>query len=281
VSTDHRVEYDLAAVAAEQLRAAGFGDAVAAIQTGSGIPMPELEGARSLPWEDIEGFPTATAPGHRGVLHHGRLRGVPVIVLQGRLHLYEGHDAAQVVRPVRALGLLGVRNLLLTNATGGVAELLRVGDVVRITDHVNLMGVDPLCGIHDPRFGDRFVVTAGRSHDAHLGRLADEVSGELGTELLEGVYGALQGPCFETPAEVRRLRALGIDVCGMSTVPEVLAATQLGMRVLVLSLVANPAGVVAEGATAEEEVLAVAAATGGPLLAILAGVVAHLGQETA
>jgi len=273
---DHRREYDLAAAAAEHLREAGFGDAVIAVQTGSGIPMPALDDATTLRWGEIPGFPDATAPGHAGALHLGRVRGVPVIVMQGRLHAYEGHSPVEIVRPVRALGLLGVRNLVLTNATGGVREDWGAGTVVRIRDHINLMGFDPLCGKHDPRFGDRFPVTAGRAHDAQLASLADAVAQRLGTTLEVGVYGGVTGPSFETPAEVARMRLYGVDVVGMSTVPEVLAANQMGLRTLVLSLVANPAGVVSEGATAEEEVLEVAGRTGRALMDIVEGVIEGL-----
>lgn len=279
VPTDHRSEFDLARGAADRLAAEGFGGAVAAIQTGSGIPAPRLAERRTLEWSQIEGMPRSTAPGHRGALHHGLLHGVAVLVLEGRLHLYEGHAPAEVIRPVRAVGLLGVRNLLLTNASGGVRPGLGAGDVVRIVDHVNLTGVDPLVGIHDPRFGERFPVTAGKSHDTGLGALAVEAAVELGIALHEGVYAAVTGPCFETPAEVRRLRTLGVDVVGMSTVPEVLAATQLGMRVLALSLVANPAGVVAEGATAEREVLEVGAATGDRVTRLIGAIVQRLAAQ--
>ena len=158
MTIDHREEYELASAAAARLRDEGFGDAVAAIQTGSGIPVPDLGGARSLTWTDIAGMPSATAPGHRGAVHHGTLAGAPVLVLEGRLHTYEGHCPAHVIRPVRAVGLAGAGCLILTNATGGVREGLAAGDLVRIVDHVNLMGVDPLAGPHDPRFGARFPV---------------------------------------------------------------------------------------------------------------------------
>lgn len=277
---DHRSEYDLAAAAAVRLREAGFGDAAVAIQTGSGIAPPDLASRRTLAWTDIPGFPRATAPGHRGAIHHGLCRGVPVLVLEGRLHLYEGHAPAEVIRPIRAVGLAGVRSVILTNAAGGVRESLRAGDVVRVTDHINLQRSDPLAGVNDPRFGDRFVVTAGRAHDRTLGRFAAEAARELGIALADGVYAAVPGPSFESPAEVRMLRAIGADVVGMSTVPEVLAATQLGLRVLVLSLVANPAGVVKDDATAEAEVLAVGASHGGALTRIVEGVVARIGTET-
>ncbi len=278
MAVDQRLEYELIASAVHELRVRGFGEAVAAIQTGSGIDAPELEEPRSIAWSDLPGFPPATAPGHAGMLHCGRLRGVPVLVLDGRFHLYEGHTPAEVVRPVRAIGLLGVGNLILTNATGGLREDLCAGDVVRVTDHLNLMGCDPLEGIHDDRFGDRFVVTAGRSHDPHLAELADAAARDAEVDLATGVYAGLRGPTFESPAEVRMLRGLGADVCGMSTVPEVLAAAQFGLAVLVLSLVANPAGQVAEGARAEDEVLAVGAQSGARLMRVVEGVVERLGS---
>jgi purine-nucleoside phosphorylase len=279
VTVDHRAEYDLCAAAAARLRDAGFAGAAVAIQTGSGLRPPELQSRRTLDWAEIPGFPRPTAPGHRGAIHHGLCRGVPVIVMEGRVHLYEGHAPADVIRPIRSVGLLGVRRAVLTNAAGGVRPGLRAGDVVRMADHLNLLNVDPLAGAHDPRFGDRFVVLAGRSHDATLGRYAAEAAAEIGATLHEGVYAALPGPTFETPAEVRMLRALGVDVSGMSTVPEILAATQLGMRVLGLSFVANPSGVVQEGATAEDEVLATAASLGAVVTKIVEGVVARIGRE--
>lgn len=272
---DHRLEYDLVAGIAHELRVRGFDGADVAIQTGSGIAPPRLESTRVMHWDDLP-VPRSSAPGHEGTLLHGKLGERTVLVLEGRLHLYEGHAPAEVIRPVRALGLLGVKNLILTNATGGVREDLVAGDVVRVTDHVNLMGVDPLSGPPDERFGERFVVTAGRSHDPELAKLADQAAAEAGIEMSTGVYAGVHGPSFETPAEVRRLRALGADVCGMSTVPEILAATQLGMRILVLSLVANAAGVVADGASAAEEVLEVGLQTGERLMRVVEGVVKRL-----
>jgi purine-nucleoside phosphorylase len=278
--TDHRDEYELASSAAKRLKEIGFADALVAIQTGSGIAAPALEGRTTLAWSEIPGFPQATAPGHRGLLHHGRIYGVPVVVLEGRLHLYEGHAPAEVVRPIRALALAGVRRAILTNASGGIREDLTAGDVVRVTDHINLMRADPLTGIHDPRFGDRFTVTAGTAHDATLGRYAEVAAKAAGVRLYQGVYAAVAGPSFETPAEVRMLRALGADIVGMSTVPEVLAAAQMRMRVLVLSLVANPAGLVKPDATAESEVLAVGASRGVSLLRVVEGVVTRIGKES-
>lgn len=272
---DHREEYDLCSRAAGHLRAEGFGDAVAAVQLGSGIQPPDLVDRRTLTFDEL-GLPTATAPGHVGAVHHGRLHDRPVLVLAGRLHGYEGHEPAHVVRPIRAVGLAGVRHLVLTNASGGVREGWPAGTIVRVTDHVNLTGRDPLTGIHDPRFGDRFVVTAGRAHDPELGRIAHRVAERQGTPLVDGVYGGVHGPSFETTAEVRRLRTIGVDCCGMSTVPEVLAATQLGLRTLVLSFVANPAGEVSGDMTAEEEVLHVARTRGDALRKLVEGIVAEL-----
>jgi purine-nucleoside phosphorylase len=280
VPNDQRPEFELASRAARRLADAGFGDAVALVQTGSGLAAPDLADVVTLPWSEIDGFPRATAPGHRGALHHGTWHGVPVLVLEGRLHLYEGHEPAHVVRPLRAIGLLGVRIAILTNAAGGVRPGLVAGSVVRVSDHLNLMRVDPLSGAYDARFGERFVVTAGRCHDAALGVSAHEVARTRSIELTDGVYAALPGPSFETPAEVAMLRTLGADVVGMSTVPEVLAATQLGMRTLVLSLVANPAGQVTTDATAEDEVLEVGRTHGARLMEVVAGVVERLGRES-
>jgi purine-nucleoside phosphorylase len=274
---DHRAEHDLAAAAAARMRAEGFGDARVVIQTGSGIPAPELTARRTLPWTAIDGFPRATAPGHRGALHHGLCRGVPTLVLEGRLHHYEGHLPAHVIRPIRAVGLLGVRIAVLTNASGGVRTDLRAGDVLRVTDHLSFLGFDPLAGLHDPRLGDRFVVTRGRAHDPQLGALADEAAAALGMPLPRGVYAANHGPSFESAAQVGFLRTAGADVVGMSTVPELLAATQLGMRTLVLSLVANPAGAVEDGVTAEAEVLQVARGAGPKLARLLEEIVARIG----
>ena len=278
---DHRAEYDLASAAASRLRAEGFGGAAAVIQTGSGIPLPDLAERRTLLWADIDGFPRATAPGHRGALHHGLCRGVPVLVLEGRLHAYEGHEPAHIVRPIRALGLLGVGTAILTNASGGIRAGLRAGDIVQVRDHVNLMGFDPLTGTHDPRFGDRFVVLAGRAYDPGLGALAAQAARDLGIPLAQGVYAGVHGPSFETEAQVRFLRTIGADVVGMSTVPEVTAASQLHMRTLVFSLVANPAGVVQPGLTAEAEVLAEGQRSGTPLMRLIQEVVARLGAGAA
>ncbi|MCG3135588.1 MAG: Purine nucleoside phosphorylase 1 [Planctomycetes bacterium] len=277
-ATDPRQEYDLASAAAERLRAEGFGGAVAAVQTGSGIPVPALEGARRIEWSDVPGMPRATAPGHRGAFVFGTCRGAPTLVIEGRLHVYEGHAPGAVIRPVRVAGLLGVRRLVLTNATGGVRQDLRAGDLLRVTDHVNLSGCDALTGPHDPRWGDRFVVLAGRTYDARLAATADRAAAALGIPLATGVYGGVHGPTFETPAQVRAFRSMGIDVVGMSTVPEVTAAAQLGMRTLVLSLVANPAGVVADGKTAESEVLEEGHRSGARVTSVVEGVLGAIAQ---
>ncbi len=274
---DHRAEYDLVSGTAAHLREAGYGTAVVAIQTGSGIPLPKLGDATSLSFGDVPGIAEATAPGHRGRMHHGLLSGVPVLLLEGRLHAYEGHEPAEVIRLVRAVGLLGVRRLILTNSCGGVREGMPAGTIVRVTDHINLLGFDPLRGVHDERWGPRFPVTAGRAYDPALGMLASDAAADLGMPLEEGVYAAQHGPSFETAAEVRRLRALGVDVTGMSTVPEVLAAAQMGLQTLVLSLVVNPAGEVAAGKTAEEEVVEVAGARSADLLRLITGIVERIG----
>jgi purine-nucleoside phosphorylase len=276
---DHRAEHDLARAAAERLRAEGFGGAKVVVQTGSGIAAPDLAGRRTLAWTDVPGMPHATAPGHRGAFHHGLCRGVPTLVLEGRLHVYEGHEPAHVVRPIRAAALLGVPCAVLTNASGGVRPGLRAGDIVRVRDHINLMGFDPLTGVHDPRLGERFVVLAGRAHDPALHQIATTAAAALGLPLADGVYAAVHGPSFETGAQVRFLRTIGADLVGMSTVPEVIALTQFGVRTLVLSMVANPAGEVAAGQTAEAEVLDAGKTHGARLTRLLEEIVARIGAE--
>ena len=276
--TDHRLEFEFASAAVDRLRREGFDQAVAFVQTGSGIPLPALSDRQSLAWSEIDGMPRATAPGHRGAFHFGICRGAPLLVVEGRLHGYEGYPKAHVIRPVRVAGLLGVRRAILTNSCGGVRESLRAGDLLRVTDHVNLMGWDALTGIHDPRFGDRFTVLAGRCHDGRLAALADSAAARLGLPLSTGVYGGVHGPSFETTAQVRAMRTLGVDLCGMSTVPELSALAQLGVRVVVLSLIANACGIVQDGKTAESEVLEAGERMGARLTALVEELVASIAR---
>lgn len=205
------------------------------------------------------GLPEPTVPGHAGRLVAGRLHGVAVLVQQGRLHLYEGHRAADVTACVRAAADVGVRTFVATNAAGGLASSLSPGDLLAVNDHLNLTGRNPLVGAGAPQFLD----LAG-AYDASLRSAAHAAAGEVGERLVEGVYAGVMGPAYETPAEVRMLRTLGADVVGMSTVLEVIAARAHDLRVVALSLVTN---VHTEGGppTEHRDVLE-AARTGGPRL---------------
>jgi purine-nucleoside phosphorylase len=194
-----------------------------------------------IPYADIPGFPISTAPGHEGLLHIGTCLGRSVVVMQGRVHLYEGYQPAEVVFPMRVMAGLGATTAILTNAAGGLDDALCVGDVVAIEDHLsipNLSGGDPMRGPHDPQMGERFV-TMNKAYDAALIEAAEQVAARAGQTLKRGVYAFVVGPTFETPAEVRMLQSLGCQLVGMSTVPEVIAARQHGLSVLAISVVTN------------------------------------------
>lgn len=245
---------------------------------GSGLgPFADaVEDAVAVPYGEIPGWPVSTAVGHEGTLVVGSFAGVPVAVMKGRAHLYEGHPAGRVVFGVRVLGRLGVRSLVLTNACGAIDESLEPGQLVAISDHLNLQGTSPLVGPNDDTLGPRFPDMSA-AYDPAARALAAEAARRLGLELREGVYAAWLGPAFETPAEIRMLRALGADLVGMSTVPEVLAARHLGIRCLALSCVTNMAAGVLPEPIDHERVLEVGAAAAGRLVALLREVVPALG----
>lgn len=226
--------------------------------SGLGGLADELEGCVEIPYDDIPGWPVSTAVGHAGVLALGTVDGMPVAVLKGRAHLYEGIPAERVVHGVRVLGALGVRTLVVTNAAGAINERFRPGLLVLVSDHVNLLGTSPLVGPNDETLGPRFP-DMGNAYDPEFRAFAREAADRLGIELGEGVYGAWLGPQFETPAEIRFMRAIGCDLAGMSTVPEVIAARHMGMRCLGVSVVTNMAAGVVEGRLEHEAVLSVAA----------------------
>ena len=237
--------------------------------SGMGAFADGLGEAVAIPYQEIPEFPAVTVPGHAGRLVVGLLGSVPVAVLQGRVHLYEGVDPADVTFGVRLLGWYGVKSLLLTNAAGAVNPALAPGDLVRITDHLNLTGADPLRGANDDRLGPRFP-DMSEAYDARLGKLLETCAARRGVKLGAGVYAGLAGPSYETPAEIRMLRTLGADLVGMSTVLEVIAARHAGIRVAAVSLVTNLAAglsaapldhgdVLAAGAGAVERMRALAA----------------------
>ena len=199
-----------------------------------------LEDLESLPLADVPHVGVPAVSGHPGRLAFGRAGRVPVAVLQGRLHTYEGWSAAETAYPVRLLITLGARILVLTNASGGVREGFRAGDWMLVTDHLNLSGRNPLEGPNDPRLGPRFP-DLSRAYDPALRALMVQAAEAAGVPLHEGVYAMMAGPSYETPAEIRMLRKLGADAVGMSTVPEVIAAVHMGARVACLSCITNAA----------------------------------------
>ena len=221
-----------------------------------------------IPYSEIPGWPASTAVGHAGVLVLGTVDGVPVAALKGRAHLYEGVPPDRAVLGVRVLGRLGVRTLVVTNAAGAIDEGLRPGQLVLISDHVNLLGASPLVGPNDDVLGPRFPDMSDAYDPALRARARDAASG-LGHEVGEGVYGAWLGPQFETPAEIRFMRAIGGDLVGMSTVQEVIAARHMGIRVLGLSVVTNMAAGVLPEKIEHEAVLEIGARAAGSVTALL------------
>ncbi len=240
--------YERAEHAARTIRARFDEDVRVALVLGSGLGAfaDDLDDAVAIPYEEVPGFARPTVEGHAGRLVLGRVGGVHIAAMQGRFHYYEGYAFDEVLFPVRTLGLFGVRSLILTNAAGGINIELAQGALMVISDHLNLMGVNPLRGAHDPRFGERFPdLTETYARDYQ--ELAVEEAHAMGLDLRRGVYAALSGPTYETPAEIRMLRTLGADAVGMSTVPEAVAARQMGMKVLGVSCITNmAAGVVGE-----------------------------------
>jgi purine-nucleoside phosphorylase len=236
--------------------------------SGLGGLADALENRVEIPYGEIPGWPVSTAVGHAGVLVLGEVDGVPIAVMRGRAHLYEGLSADRAVFGVRVLGALGVRTLVITNAAGGINETFRPGMLVLISDHVNLQGTSPLVGPNDEELGPRFPDMSD-AYDAELRRLARAAADRLGLELPEGVYAAWLGPQFETPAEIRFMRAIGGDLAGMSTVPEVIAARHMGIRCLGISVVTNMAAGVLPEKIDHDAVLEVGARAAGSLTALL------------
>ncbi len=206
--------------------------------TGLGGLATEIEVTAAVPYQEIPGFPLSTVESHAGKLLLGRLGGRPVVAMQGRFHRYEGYSLQRVTFPVRVLHALGARTLVLSGACGGMHPLWAAGDLVLLADHINLLGDNPLVGPNDDRLGPRFP-DMSEPYDLELRALARRTALELKVTLREGVYVAVPGPNLETRAEYRMLRAIGADVVGMSTVPEVIVARHQGMRVLAISIVTD------------------------------------------
>jgi purine-nucleoside phosphorylase len=248
--------YERAEHAARFIRSRVAEDARVALVLGSGLGAfaDTLDAAHSISYDEVPGFARPTVEGHAGRLVVGQVDGVPAVVMQGRFHYYEGYALEEVTFPFRVLGLLGIKSLILTNAAGGLNNSFTQGSLIVISDHLNLMGVNPLRGRNDERFGPRFPDMTN-VYDHEYQDIAIREARELGIELRRGVYAALSGPSYETPAEIRMLRLLGADAVGMSTVPEAIIARQMGQRVLGISCITNMAAGVLDQPINHEEVI--------------------------
>jgi purine-nucleoside phosphorylase len=234
--------YERAEHAARVIRARTSAQPRIALVLGSGLGDfgEELNDSTGIPYAEIPGFPTSTVAGHAGRLVIGSVEEVPVVAMQGRVHFYEGYSLDQVTFPIRVFKLFGINTLFLTNAAGGVDVQLHQGALMLINDHLNLMAANPLRGPNDDRFGPRFPDMT-EVYSRELQEVAIEEARGLGVELRRGVYAALAGPSYETPAEIHMLRGFGADAVGMSTVPEAIVARQMGMEVLGISCITNMA----------------------------------------
>jgi purine-nucleoside phosphorylase len=232
--------FEKTAVAAEYVRSRMTVAPKIAIILGSGLgPFAyHVEHSVSIPFAEIPHFPKPSVVGHSGLLVIGRLHGTPIIVMQGRVHYYEGYSASEVIFPIRVLKQLGIETLIVTNAAGGIREGLQRGQLVLISNHINFTGTNPLIGKNESKFGGRFFDMT-EPYSARLRGLAKTASKKHGFTLSEGVYIAVSGPSFETAAEIRAFRILGADLVGMSTVHEVIVARHMGIEVLGISCVTN------------------------------------------
>ena len=223
---------------------------------GSGLGgfADELSGATRIPYMNIPFFPRSTAVGHAGQMVIGNADGIPVAAMQGRVHLYEGYSAKEVAFPTRVFGRMGIRAVILTNAAGGISLEYKQGALVVLTDHINLQGQNPLVGPNDDRFGPRFPDMT-QAYWKPYREIALEAARKKGKTIYQGVYAALTGPSYETPAEIRYLRTIGADLVGMSTVAEVIAARHMGLKVLAISCVTNMAAGILDQVLNHQEVL--------------------------
>jgi purine-nucleoside phosphorylase len=243
--------------------------------SGLGAFADTLDDRVETPYSAIPGWPVSTAVGHAGKLVQGRIFSTDVIVLAGRAHLYEGYSAQQVTFGISELQRRGVTSVVLTNAAGGINEKYRPGDLVLISDHINLLGTNPLTGPNDDLLGPRFPDMT-EAYSKEYREIAKRAGHELGIVLEEGVYAATPGPSYETPAEIRYMRAIGADLVGMSTVPETIVANHRGMKVLAISCVTNAAAGILPQKLVHEEVLEAGARVRDTLIMLLRAVVPKL-----
>ncbi|MGI8735608.1 MAG: purine-nucleoside phosphorylase [Pyrinomonadaceae bacterium] len=248
-----------------------------ALVLGSGLGgfADEFEEAIAIPYAEIPGFATSTAEGHAGRLVIGKVADVPVIAMQGRVHYYEGYTLEEVTFPIRVFKLLGIERLILTNAAGGIDIELNQGALMVISDHLNLMGDNPLRGPNDERFGPRFPdMSEAYSRELQENTVAEARS--MGIEIRRGIYAALAGPSYETPAEIHMMRALGADAVGMSTVPETIVARQMGIEVLGISCITNMAAGISDEPINHAEVMETGQRVHATFTKLLRGIISRL-----
>jgi len=274
--------YDRASEAARYVLAKAQGRTPrAAVVLGSGLGgvADAIKDPVEIPYNEIPHFVTSTVQGHAGKLIIGSCDGVDVALMRGRLHYYEGYSMEEVTLPVRVFSVMGIQTLVLTNAAGGTASHLTPGSLMVITDHINMMGENPLRGANDDRFGPRFPDLTAVYAPAYV-EAAHEVARELGVVLSEGVYMALRGPSYETPAEIRMMRKLGADAVGMSTVPEAIVARHCGMKVLAISCITNVAAGLAASVINHTEVMEVGERAGKQLAELIVKLIPRLVAES-
>lgn len=263
------------AAAAIRRRCPARPEAALVLGSGLGDVADAFADAATFAYAALPHWPAATVVGHPGRLVIGTFAGRRVAALAGRVHLYEGHDPGDVVFATRVMGRLGVRTMVLTNAAGGVNTALGAGTLMVIDDHINLLGVNPLAGENDDRFGPRFP-DMSEVYSRRLRRIADEAAAARGVPVVHGIYAACLGPSYETPAEIRHLRTIGADAVGMSTVPEAIAARHMGLEVLGISCITNMAAGVLPQPLDHQEVLETAQRVRGAFTSLLEGIIERL-----
>lgn len=264
---------DAAARAIEE--ACGRAEVAVILGSGLGGYVEALENPTFLDYKDIPDFPVSTAPGHAGRWYAGTLHSKRVFMMQGRFHAYEGYDLREVTMPIRVMKRLGVKTLIVTNAAGGVNTAFAPGDLMLMTDFINLSGKNPLTGPNLDEFGPRFPDMT-HAYDVKLQRMAEEIAGRLGIPLKKGVYCWMNGPTYESPAEIRMARTLGADAVGMSTVPETIVARHSGIDVLGLSCITNMAAGILDQPLTHQEVMETGERVKDTFRALVDGVIAAL-----
>jgi purine-nucleoside phosphorylase len=242
-----------------------------AIVLGSGLGkiLAKMDHTIHMAFEEIPHFPVSTVAGHRGAMVIGRFMGVDLLALSGRVHFYEGYPLKKIVFPIRVMASLGIEKLIITNASGAINEAFQPGDIVLIKDHINLMTRSLFWGSDHP-------IDMAGAYSRRFQRLAEKVAGELNIPLREGIYCLLGGPSYETPAEIGMLRTMGADLAGMSTIPEVMTANSLGLKVLGLSMVTNMAAGITGSSLTHEEVIETSNRAGNRFRQLVGGIVSRL-----